>query len=97
MQAPSTQLQVTLPIPADAYLFPGAVFTVAIVNVTVSSPAEAAGLAAGISPTDGSLEVIVADEVADIAIGFTTQSLTATVNEGWCNLIVAVHALIDAV
>lgn len=83
LQALFTQLQVTIPISAGAYLSPGSVFSVAIVNVTVSSPAEAAGLAAGISPTGGSLEVTVADEVANIAVGFASQSLSASVNEGW--------------
>jgi hypothetical protein len=82
LQASSTQLQVSLPIPTGAYLPPGPVITVAIRNATVSSPAEAAGLAAGISATDGSVQVIVPDEVANIAVGFTVQSLSPSVNEG---------------
>ena len=83
--AGSSQLQVILPIPSGAYISPGSVFTVAIANATVRTPAEATGLAAGISPTDGSVQVTVADEVANIAVGFSAQSLIATVDEGWCS------------
>lgn len=85
LPATVSQLQVTLPIQPGAYVSPGLVITVAIANATVSFPAEAAGLAAGISQTDGSIQVITADEVANIAVGFSAQSLVATVDEGWCS------------
>lgn len=77
----SAQLAVTLPIPTGSFLSPGAIITITITDVTVSSPAEVAGTAAAISATDGSVQVPVADEVANIAVGFTPQSLIASVNE----------------
>lgn len=82
LQVSATQLQVILPIAPGAYISPGLVVTVAIASVTVSFPPQAAGLAAAISPVDGSVLVAVADEVANIAVGFTAQSLIASVNEG---------------
>lgn len=79
-QVSATELQVILPISQGSYLSPGSIITVSIVNVTVTSPAEAAGLAAAISSTDGTVQVTVADEVANIAVGFTTSA--TNVNEG---------------
>lgn len=59
--------------------------TVAVSNVTVSSPPAVAGMEADISSDDGTVQVIVADEVANIVAGFASQSLVANVDEGKCN------------
>ena len=82
LPASSSQLQISLAIPQGSYLTPGSFITVSIANVTVSSPAEAAGLPATVSPTNGIAQVTVTDQVANIAIGFTAQSLIASVDEG---------------
>ena len=77
----SSELEVTLPISQDTFLHPGSIITVAITNVTVTSPAQDAGMTADISTTDGTVQVIVSDDVANIVVSFSSQSLNATVNE----------------
>ena len=78
----SSQLQVTIPIPGGSFLYPGANISIAISNVTVSSPAEVAGVSGTISTVDGAVQVTVSDAVANIIVGFTEQSLIASVSEG---------------
>lgn len=82
LPASSSQLQVTLPIPQGTFLSPGSAITIAIINVTVVSPAQLAGMTGNISPSDGTVQVVVADEMANIVAGFTADSLVARVNEG---------------
>ena len=78
----SSLIPVTLAIGAGTYLAPGSAFTISIANATVTSPAAAAGMVAAISPLEGSVQVPVPDQLANIAVGFTTESLVASVNEG---------------
>lgn len=82
LPASVSQLQVTLPLPQGTFLYPGSLLTITISNVTVSSPAAVVGREADISSQDGTVQVVVADEAANIVIGFTTESLIANVNEG---------------
>lgn len=77
----SSQLQVTVPIPVGSFLYPGASVSITITNVTVSSPAAVAGMAGTISAADGSVQITVADAVANIVVGFSEQSLVSNVNE----------------
>ena len=82
LSAASSQLQVILTIPEGAFLHPGATISVTILNVTVTFPEASAGMEAAISATDGTVQITVADEVANIVVGFTSQSLISNVNEG---------------
>ncbi len=82
LSAAASQVLVTLPVSEGSFLYPGAVITVTITNVTVSSPAAVAGMDADISATDGSVQITVADAVANIVVGFTEQSLISNINEG---------------
>ena len=77
----STQLAVVLPIPQGTYLSPGSFITITIVNGTVRSPVEAASSPVAVSPVEGVLQVSVPDHLANIAVGFTQESLIVSVNE----------------
>ncbi len=78
----SSELVVSLPLPSSSFLSSGAAITVSITSVTVVSPSELAGNSGGISQEDGTLQVDITDAMANIEIGFTSQSLIATVDEG---------------
>lgn len=82
LPASVSQLQVTFPLSQGSFLYPGSVLTITISNVTVSSPATVAGMEADVSSVDGAVQVVVANEVANIVVGFTTQSLIANADEG---------------
>lgn len=82
LSATSSQLQVDLPVSDGSFLYPGASITITLSNVTVSSPAEVAGMAAAISATDGTVQVTIEEGVANIVVGFTSQSLVVNVDEG---------------
>lgn len=74
-----TEVDVMLPI--SEVLFPGSVITVAVANITINSPVEFAGMSADVSPTDGTVRVTVPDSAANIVFGFTSESLSARVDE----------------
>ena len=82
MKSSVSTLEVSVPITPGAFLFPGSVITVVILNITVSSPAAVAGTPADISATANTTQATVTDNVANVVIGFMDQSLIASVNEG---------------
>ena len=77
-----SELQRTFPLSQGTFLHPGSVLTISIVNVTVTSPAAVAGRSADISGTAGTAQVVVTNDVANILVGFASQSLVTRVNEG---------------
>ena len=77
----SSQL-VTVPIFPAAYLLPGSAITVTIISATVISPTNLAGLSSDISLETGSTDVEVSEEAANVGIGFTRDSLVASVDDG---------------
>ena len=70
---------VSLPVVQDAYLAPDDAFTIAITSATVLSPAEYAGGSADISSEEGSVQLLVSEEVANPIVYFEQASLNATV------------------
>lgn len=74
-------LDVSLPIHPRSILSPGSVISVTITNVTVSSPPEVAGMMADISTSEGSVQALVTNSVANIVIGFTADSLSTSVDD----------------
>ena len=82
LPASVAEFVITIPVVPGSYLYPGSVFTITISNVTVTSPAAVAGMDASISSADSVAQAVVLDAVANIAVGFSTQSLVANVDEG---------------
>jgi len=77
----SSQL-VTVPIFPASYLLPGSSITVIVLSATVTSPTNLAGLNSAISPETGSSEAKVTEEAANVGVGFTQDSLVASVDDG---------------
>lgn len=82
MKSSVSTLEVSVPVVRGAFLSPGSAITIAVLNATVISPANLAGTPADISATEHTTLATVKDSVANIMIGFTEQSLIATVDEG---------------